>query len=438
MKNKKLFYTILLIVAVGGILLLAVWQRDRIGCILAKKTPEEKWAERTILAYIESKGLDIRPCTDRYNIFLRGILLGDPPELIWPPSAFVKNNTEKQYIMEYAAQNFHSPQELLFPNTTEVPASEAVPPTPLSIQQEKQAILQEIYTLVDQYNAFLEKEKATGNYTIVQLSDGSEGVQYANESIGRVDAEMTRVVSLIVELNKKYYELSVQDNPPVAYPNSIYPNDIAQLNIEYRAWRENEIKNGSTVIIATENGEKHPLLIGDSHVADEEWMKQFDIIEAQARQDYFASIDPGPDYEIIRRIEGAEVQITFKDISHSPYRTDRSYTVYETATMRYTLDSTQHLVIWISPITKAQYANGLSVPELEKLARDMIALVSPEINLDVLEYSFNQKEELSFFFRWEDHTKPLLDDGRSYPFVQVGLNGKGELLNYYNTLSMSR
>ncbi|MBI5295397.1 MAG: hypothetical protein HY869_07960 [Chloroflexi bacterium] len=437
MKNKKLFYTILLIVAVGGIFLLAVWQREWIGCKLAVKTPEDKWAEQTILAYIEAQGLDIHPCTDRYNALLKGILLGDVPELIKTPSTFIKSDEEGQYILVYASENFHTPQELLFPNTTEVPASEAVPPT-ASIQQEKQAILQEIYTLVDQYNAFLEKEKATGNYMIVQLSDGSEGVQFTNESAWKVFTEMGRVDKLIADLNEKYYELSVKEYPSMAYPNPDIPSDPGRLNIEYPAWLDKEFKNGSKVILVTDFGEKRSLLVGDSYVEQKQWEQQFDSINAQARQAYFASIDAEPDFEIIRRIEGADVQITFKDVSHSPYRTDKPYTLYETATMRYTLDSTQHLVVGISPITKAQHANGLSVPELEKLARDMIALVSPEINLDVLEYSFNQKEELSFFFRWEDLTKPLLDDGRSYPFVQVGLTGKGELLNYVNTLSMSR
>jgi len=336
-----------------------------------------------------------------------------------------------------ACQSATAPTPPSIPWTSTAP-SVSTSVDPASIQQKKQTILQEIYTLVDQYNAFLEKEKATGNYTVVRLPDGSEGVQYTNESVGRVDAEMTRVVTLIVELNKKYYELSVQENPPIAYPDSTYPANIGELNIEYRAWRENEIKHGSTVLIATENGSKHPLLIGDSYVADEGWVQQFDIAQVQARQDYFASIDPEPDYEIIRRIEGAEVQITFKDVSNTPYRTGKPYTEYETATMRYTLDSTLHLVVGMSPIVKPQHTTGLSVPELEKLARDMIVLVSPEIDLDMLTYRFGQKDGVSFFFRWEDLTKPLLDDGRSYPFVQVGLNGKGELLNYVNTLPMSR
>jgi hypothetical protein len=111
--------------------------------------------------------------------------------------------------------------------------------------------------------------------------------------------------------------------------------------------------------------------------------------------------------------------------------------VYETEEKYYTLDSRLRLVVFILPKNMPQGVEGLSVQELEKMSRDMIALVSPEVNLGPLTYTFNQKIG-TYFFRWEDLTKPLLDDGRSYPFVQVGMNGKGELLNYYNTLSMSR
>lgn len=334
-------------------------------------------------------------------------------------------------------------QSATIPTPSSIPWTSTAPSAstsidPASIQQKKQAILQEIYTLVDQYNAFLEKEKTTGNYMIVQLSDGSEGVQFTNESAWKVFTEMKRVDKLIADLNEKYYELSVKEYPSLAYPNPDIPSDPGRLNIEYPAWLNTEFKNGSKVILVTDFGEKRSLLIGDSYVEKKQWEQQFDSFHAQARQAYFASIDPGPDYEIIRRIEGAEVQITFKDVLHSPYRTARPYTLYETATMRYTLDSTQHLVVGISPIADVEGAEGLSIPELEKLARDMIALVSPEIDLDTLTYNFGNKEELTFFFRWEDLTKPLLDDGRSYPFVQVGMNGKGELLNYYNTLPMSR
>jgi len=127
MKNKKLFYTFLLILAGCGVILFAVLQRNTLSCMLQRKTHEENWAEKTILTYIEAKELDIHLCSVKYNTFLRGILLGDVPELTKAPSVYVKNDMEVQYIMEYAAQNYQSQQESLFPAITEEPNFEAIP-----------------------------------------------------------------------------------------------------------------------------------------------------------------------------------------------------------------------------------------------------------------------------------------------------------------------
>lgn len=124
MKNKKLFYTFLLIFVGGGVIFFAFWQRDKLGCMLEKKTPEEKWAEQTILTYIETKGLDIHPCTDKYNSLLKGIMLGDVPELTKPPSAYIKNDVEGQYILEYASKNFHTPKAMQSSFGTETPVFE--------------------------------------------------------------------------------------------------------------------------------------------------------------------------------------------------------------------------------------------------------------------------------------------------------------------------
>jgi len=93
-------------------------------------------AKQIILTYIKANRLNIYPGTNEYNIFLKGILLGDPIELTTPPSAYVKNSTEEQYIMEYAAQNYRSQQELLFPNIIEEPSFEVAP-----LMQEKQPIM---------------------------------------------------------------------------------------------------------------------------------------------------------------------------------------------------------------------------------------------------------------------------------------------------------
>ncbi len=127
MKNKKFFYTFLLILAGSGVLFFAILQRDALSCMLQRRTHEKNWAEKTILTYIEVKELNIHLCSVKYNTFLRGILLGDVPDLTKAPSVFVKNDMEAQYIMEYAAQNYRSQQESLFPTITEDPNFEAIP-----------------------------------------------------------------------------------------------------------------------------------------------------------------------------------------------------------------------------------------------------------------------------------------------------------------------
>jgi len=112
LKNKKLYVFLLIIILFGGFLLI-------------RQTPEEKWAKQTILAYIEAKGFDIRPGTDRYNIFLREVWHGEIPELTSPPSDFVKNDTEANYIRNYAAEKFQKSQKR--PIETELPDFEAFP-----------------------------------------------------------------------------------------------------------------------------------------------------------------------------------------------------------------------------------------------------------------------------------------------------------------------
>jgi hypothetical protein len=78
-----------------------------------------------------------------------------------------------------------------------------------------------------------------------------------------------------------------------------------------------------------------------------------------------------------------------------------------------------------------------SLTELEVKAREWVALLSPGLNFDNLTPIQDEKVR-TYFFRWENQTRPFLDDGKSYPFIQVALNGNGELLNYYNTLPLAR
>lgn len=322
----------------------------------------------------------------------------------------------------------------LFP--TQTPTS--TPTVPISIQEKKAAILQEINALVDQYNDFLEKEKSADNYKIIQLPDGSDSVKFTGESAGKVFTELMQVNGKITELNEKYYKLSVEENSSIAYPNETpKANELGKLQSKYSAWLTQELVVGSKIKLVSEDGTKLDMLIGDSYVAMKERENKIAAAQEKANQDYQEYINSDLDIQIIQKIEGKNVQVTFTEAAISSYRTDVAYSTYETQDKYYTLDSNLRLVVRIEPKNMMVGSEGLSVPKLEKMAREMIVLVSPEINLDTLTYSLGQKIG-TYFFRWEDRTKPFLDDGQSYPFVQVGLNGKGELLNYINTLPMSR
>jgi len=127
MKRKSPFYISISIAILFLLALLTIWQENRLVCIFSPKSHEEQWAEQTILAYIDAKQLDITYCSVHYNRFLKGILLGDVPELTNPPSAFIKNGAESQIILEYAAQYFRLPREMRPSLGTEVPVLEAAP-----------------------------------------------------------------------------------------------------------------------------------------------------------------------------------------------------------------------------------------------------------------------------------------------------------------------
>jgi len=120
MGKEKLFYIVLLTVIAcwAAISLFSVWQGEPYGktihmdCLFDKKTEQEKWAAQTVLAYIQSERLLILPCTGKYNVLMRAILMSDVPELAKAPSAFIKTNAEAQVLAEYAAKNYHDPAGL--------------------------------------------------------------------------------------------------------------------------------------------------------------------------------------------------------------------------------------------------------------------------------------------------------------------------------------
>ena len=100
MKSKKLL--VILILFLTGIIaiLFLLFLKNRQQPPL---TEEDRQAEQIILSYIEAKGLNIEPGTEEYAMLMKGILLGEHPELTGENSTFVTNDEERNQILSYAA-----------------------------------------------------------------------------------------------------------------------------------------------------------------------------------------------------------------------------------------------------------------------------------------------------------------------------------------------
>ena len=65
-------------------------------------TKGEIKAKQIIQEFIDSKGMDIKPGTEEYTIFMRGILLGEYPDLTGIASEFIKNQEALDAVLDYA------------------------------------------------------------------------------------------------------------------------------------------------------------------------------------------------------------------------------------------------------------------------------------------------------------------------------------------------
>jgi dissimilatory sulfite reductase (desulfoviridin) alpha/beta subunit len=121
MQNKKLV-TILLWAIVGGAVVLLV-------LLLGNKyiqTRQERQAKQIIHAFMEAEGVNIQPNTEEYAIFMRRIVWGEYPELTELNSDFIENQTELDYILDYAWK--HSGYEGLYGGYDEPEANKVEPP----------------------------------------------------------------------------------------------------------------------------------------------------------------------------------------------------------------------------------------------------------------------------------------------------------------------
>ena len=121
MQNKRLM-TILLWAIVGSAVVLLV-------LFLGNKyiqTRRERQAKQIIHAFMEAEGVNIQPNTEEYTIFMRRIVWGEYPELTEIDSDFIEDQTELDYVLDYAWK--YSGYEGLYGGYDEPEANEVEPP----------------------------------------------------------------------------------------------------------------------------------------------------------------------------------------------------------------------------------------------------------------------------------------------------------------------
>jgi hypothetical protein len=117
------------------------------------------------------------------------------------------------------------------------------------------------------------------------------------------------------------------------------------------------------------------------------------------------------------------------------YRAQRELRSYQTINWTYIIDVQTHQIVEVLPVheTAAGEGGSLSPAELEQAARQFIAKAAPGTTFDGLRPN-HSSQTTNFLFRWEDHTAHVMEDGFTYPYIQVALNASGQMLNYFNTL----
>ena len=145
------------------------------------------------------------------------------------------------------------------------------------------------------------------------------------------------------------------------------------------------------------------------------------------------------DTAAIRRIETADPVLMETGDLMPFYRAGRELRRYQTAVWTYILDPQTHFIVEILPVNETAELGGspLTPAELDQAARLWVGKAAPDTKLEGLTANPSSQSG-NTLFRWEDHSLPLLEDGHSYPFIQVALSLSGQLLNYFNTLPLRK
>lgn len=146
--------------------------------------------------------------------------------------------------------------------------------------------------------------------------------------------------------------------------------------------------------------------------------------------------------EAVKAFVGNDDAIMYHGESLSPYAPGTVTDIYYVGTDQYEVDITSVQVIQFGPrplLTNEQSreydtTDRYTSDELEVMAVSFITKHAPDVDLNALIPAHGNKEEINYFFRWEDSLKNGLVGIR--PFIQVGFSRGGDLLSYTNTLGL--
>ena len=336
--------------------------------------------------------------------------------------------------------------------TSTIQPTNTLAPTPTEdLTTQKQKIWDEVVRMVNEFNQLVEQEKLLGNIETSHNNEtGQDFFTFTGESDKKIRVAHDNLINQMNMLRDRYLALYKQDYNPTPFPafntNEEARNFYYQAMQEDQDWLEAQEKAENGLKIYDPDRGSYMIFLSFEQSA---WLGL--RVEALNKLRMEAELSPellAKHKMIVEKLDGSSV--VSNEIDSRPYyRNDVTLFQYKTQ-KNYYLINADGAIIEITPVNQSLSTQLVLVPglaaappntslntnQLEQQARAFINLISPGTNVDVLTPSVGSKVS-NFFFKWEDQTKPSLDGG-GFPFIQVALNSNGELLNYVNTLPLSR
>lgn len=315
-------------------------------------------------------------------------------------------------------------------------------PTPTEdLAAQKQKISDEASRKIEKFNQLVEQEKLLGN---IETSHNGETGQdffiFTGESDTKIRAAHENLISQLEMLRDQYLALYKQNYNPTPFPT--FSTKEEALKFYYQAMQENqdwlealEKKDSAFKVYDPDRGNYLSVLTFEQSA----WLG----LRTDALNNLRMEAELSPELlakhiAIVEKLDGTLVEAN--EITSLPYyRNDLTLFQYQTSKNYYVLNA-DGAVIEITPIQSLPIEitpnPSLNVDQLEQKAISYINRIAPGTSVETLTPQHASKTG-TFFFKWEDQTKPSLDGG-GFPFIQVALNLNGDLLNYINTLPLSR